>query len=402
MICAAVAGHQSRDDYWRHGSICEDYAAVECAVLAVGGWADAYVDAIFRLLAKLSARGAGLIGPWGHQWPQYGHPGPQVGFLQEAVRWWDHWLKGTRERRRWTGRCCARGCPRRSARRPTTPSDRVAGSPRPMSRRRARARCRLALTADGPDAPTVRRVRSAGARLRPRAAARPSASTPAPGARTRCPADMPLDQRRDDALSLSFDSGPLAERVEIFGNAVVALRVAGDRPAAFVVARLCDVWPDGASTLVARGVLNLCHHAGHDRPQPLTPGRAGRAHGLDEERRLRGPRRPPAAAGDLDQLLAVAVAVARAGRRSRSRTGGASTSRSRSARRRPADSDAARVRARRAGAAAGGQVAPRPDRGRFAIDPATGETTLRDPPGLRRRADASRAGWSTATTIRRR
>ena len=46
------AGHQSRDDYWRHGSVCEDYAALECAVLAVGGWADAYVDAIFRLLEQ--------------------------------------------------------------------------------------------------------------------------------------------------------------------------------------------------------------------------------------------------------------------------------------------------------------------------------------------------------------
>ena len=43
--------------------------------------------------SNLSCPRRGLIGPWGHQWPQYGHPGPQVGFLQEAVRWWDHWLK---------------------------------------------------------------------------------------------------------------------------------------------------------------------------------------------------------------------------------------------------------------------------------------------------------------------
>jgi hypothetical protein len=86
------------------------------------------------------------------------------------------------------------------------------------------------------------------------------------------PADMPLDQRRDDALSLSLDSEPLAERLEIFGKAEVRLRVAVDRPVAFAMARLCDVWPDGSSTMIARGVLNLCHRAGHDRPQPLTPG----------------------------------------------------------------------------------------------------------------------------------
>jgi putative CocE/NonD family hydrolase len=86
--------HQSRDGYWRQGSIREDYGALDCAVLAVGGWADAYVDAIFRMMEHLSVPRRALIGPWGHQWPQYGHPGPQVGFLREAVRWWDHWLKG--------------------------------------------------------------------------------------------------------------------------------------------------------------------------------------------------------------------------------------------------------------------------------------------------------------------
>ncbi len=32
--------HQTRDDYWRHGSVCEDYTAVGAAVLAVGGWHD--------------------------------------------------------------------------------------------------------------------------------------------------------------------------------------------------------------------------------------------------------------------------------------------------------------------------------------------------------------------------
>jgi predicted acyl esterase len=44
-------GHQRRDGYWKHGSVCEDYAAIECPVYAVGGWADAYRNAIPRLLA---------------------------------------------------------------------------------------------------------------------------------------------------------------------------------------------------------------------------------------------------------------------------------------------------------------------------------------------------------------
>ena len=127
------------------------------------------------------------------------------------------------------------------------------------------------------------------------------------------PADLPPDQRREDALSLSLDSAPLEDRIEIFGAPAVALRVASDRPTAFVVARLCDVAPDGASTLITRGVLNLCHRGGHDHPQALEPGRAVDITVHAEERRLRAARRSPPAPGDLHQLLAVAVAVARAG-----------------------------------------------------------------------------------------
>ena len=30
----------NRDSIWKHGSICEDFSEIECAVFAVGGWAD--------------------------------------------------------------------------------------------------------------------------------------------------------------------------------------------------------------------------------------------------------------------------------------------------------------------------------------------------------------------------
>ena len=86
--------HQRRDGYWKHGSVCEDYSAIECAVYAAGGWQDGYSDAIPRLLEGLDCPRKGLIGPWGHAWPEFGSPGPAIGFLQECVRWWDHWLKG--------------------------------------------------------------------------------------------------------------------------------------------------------------------------------------------------------------------------------------------------------------------------------------------------------------------
>lgn len=82
----AWLSHQTRDAYWRHGSIAEDYAAVTCPVLAVGGWADAYTNAVPRLLSWLGGPRRGVIGPWGHVFPERGVPGPAIGFLQECVR----------------------------------------------------------------------------------------------------------------------------------------------------------------------------------------------------------------------------------------------------------------------------------------------------------------------------
>jgi hypothetical protein len=84
---------------------------------------------------------------------------------------------------------------------------------------------------------------------------------------------MPPDQRAEDGLALSFTSAPLAEPVEILGFPEVTLAVAADRPNALLAVRLCDVAPDGASTLVTRGLLNLTHRDSHAEPTPLEPGR---------------------------------------------------------------------------------------------------------------------------------
>ena len=94
LMAATWIEHQHRDDYWKQGSVCEDYSAITAAVYAVGGWADGYSNAIPRLLAGLPGPKKGLIGPWAHAYPHVAQPGPQIGFLQEALRWWDHWLKG--------------------------------------------------------------------------------------------------------------------------------------------------------------------------------------------------------------------------------------------------------------------------------------------------------------------
>jgi hypothetical protein len=84
---------------------------------------------------------------------------------------------------------------------------------------------------------------------------------------------MPPDQREDDGKSLSFDSPPLSERMEILGAPVVSLALSADRPLAMLAVRLGDVSPDGSATRVSYGLLNLAHRDGHERPRPLVPGR---------------------------------------------------------------------------------------------------------------------------------
>lgn len=261
--------HQRRDDYWRHGSVGEDYDAIACPVFAVGGWADAYVDAIFRLLANLSVPRRALVGPWGHLWPEQGRPGPQIGFLQEAVRWWDEHLKGIDTGimeepmlRAWMQEAVP---PRvdyeeRPGRWIAEPA-----WPRPAADVDAEA-LELALDADGllpaPGAPGVLEHSS------PQTVGLDAGAWCAYGN----PADLPADQRADDARSLSLDSAPLEQRLELLGQPRVRLTLSADRPRAFVVARLCDVAPDGASTVITRGVLNLCHPHGHAEPVAIEPG----------------------------------------------------------------------------------------------------------------------------------
>jgi hypothetical protein len=84
--------------------------------------------------------------------------------------------------------------------------------------------------------------------------------------------DQADDQREDDALSLVFETPPLAEPVELLGAPVLTVELAADKPVAQLIARLCDVAEDGASLRVSFGVLNLTHRDSHAAPQPLVPG----------------------------------------------------------------------------------------------------------------------------------
>jgi len=84
---------------------------------------------------------------------------------------------------------------------------------------------------------------------------------------------LPEDQRPDDARSLCFDTPALETPLAILGAPVAELVVSADRPQAKLAIRLCDVWPDGASSRVTFMLFNLTHRDSHAEPRPLEPGK---------------------------------------------------------------------------------------------------------------------------------
>ncbi|EEE37998.1 X-Pro dipeptidyl-peptidase family protein [Rhodobacteraceae bacterium KLH11] len=256
--------HQTRDAYWQHGSVCEDFSAIQAATLAVGGWGDAYKNTVPLLVEQLDAPVKGIIGPWVHKYPHFATPEPRIGFLQEALRWWDHWLKGidtgvesdpdyraylmdgVRPARWYTERpghwiTEDRGA---TSHLPTVTlalSDKGLGEAGPLSAKiRSPHHCGL----DGGEYCAIW--------LGP---------------------DMPGDQRADDALSACFDSAPLDQDMDIVGAPRLRLRLGSDKAQAQIAVRLNHVHPDGASTRVTYGVLNLTHRDSHTAPTALTPGK---------------------------------------------------------------------------------------------------------------------------------
>jgi hypothetical protein len=257
--------HQRRDAYWKRGSVCEDYSAIGCPVYAVGGWTDAYTNTLPRLLANLTVPRKALIGPWAHAYPHFALPGPQIGFLQEMLRWWEYWLKGVS-----TGvmdepmlRAWMMESVKPASHHDVLPGRWIAESSWPSPRITPR---RLFLTDAG--------LRDEAAPLTLRAVCSPQTvgkhgGNWVPFGRGHDQAD---DQSEDDQRSLVFETQPLDAPIEILGAAIVTLDVASDRPMANLIVRLCDVHPSGESLRVSFGVLNLTHRNGHENPELLAPG----------------------------------------------------------------------------------------------------------------------------------
>lgn len=260
-------GHQRRDDYWKHASVCETPDAIEVPVLAVGGLLDEYRTTLFRLMDNANRRRSAdpespavhaLLGPWAHNYPHQAAPGPGIDFIAEALRWWDKWMNGIdngveaqpqlrayvpdstsvySDREARPGRWIAEQ---------TWPSPQITDTVLPTSE--------AEISALSPLDSTTLLGYQGGSWLQFGEAA-----------------GMAGDQAAEDARSYTCD-WELENGVEIVGTPTVRARLTSDRDRGVIAARLCDVAPDGSSRLVTIGLFNLTHHSSHEHPEALTPG----------------------------------------------------------------------------------------------------------------------------------
>jgi len=244
-------GQQQDGPYWLRNSLRTDYSRLRIPAFLITGWWDGYRDSVFRMAANARAPVRALIGPWNHTWPHHAVPGPAVEWRSHAVRWWEHWLKGIDSGlldepmanvyvQTW---------------RPPDPDltelpghwrSETALPPERTSSQVLYCGAARTLSAEpGPDESVqLRYVPSAGIEA------------------GHWWGELTVDQRGADAYSLTFDSAPLAEELEILGFCQVDIHGSADASPLNWFARVCDVAPDGTSTLVAGGGRS-------DRPDPM-------------------------------------------------------------------------------------------------------------------------------------
>ncbi|MDX6730721.1 MAG: uncharacterized protein QOC54_669 [Baekduia sp.] len=247
------AEHPDRDEYWRERVV--DAADIDVPMLSIGGWRDLFPQVMVDAFGGAQGPCKLLMGPWLHVHPDESDVAP-IDHLHHMLRWWDRWLRGqangvedeapvqfySQAEERWL---------QAAAWPPAADAD-----------------VRYALGADA-------------ALTTGEGAAGELAHTTDPTTGTAAGLwdpfglgiGLPLDQRADDAASLTFTTDPLPDGLRIAGSPRATLHVAVDEGEDLqLVVKLCDVAPDGGSSLITTGWLNGRHRTSDAVAEPIVAG----------------------------------------------------------------------------------------------------------------------------------
>ena len=261
--------HQVDGPYWRNGSLRPDYGRIQIPVFLIEGWHDGYANAMLRMYTQLSGPKKLLMGPWTHTPPHASVPGPRIDWMNEATRFFAHWLRNED-----TG--IMKEPPVQFYMQETHKPDR-------------RIDVIPGLWRGDPAFPTP----DAGERvfyLSEEGRLAPSQSAAAPTAFDAYDYECTVglnsaywsagsihfyladDQRPDESRSLVYTSPAFEEETHLLGWPQVILNVSSSAKVAAFVAKLAAVSPDGHSTLIVEGSINGTRRHSLSNPEPMTPG----------------------------------------------------------------------------------------------------------------------------------
>ncbi|GME78621.1 unnamed protein product [Ambrosiozyma monospora] len=260
--------HQTRDAYWKHGSICEDYFKVDIPVLSIGGWKDGYTTPVFRMADNLPhPESSCLVGPWIHEYPEVAAPGPAIGYQQLSLAWFKKYLYPEEK--------SDFSLPRLTA---------YLQDPSSIEDSSVYREGKWVSLTNPCEKKSISLFFNTNGQILTKEAVTSESPISFSGELSHglfrgnwCPfgfeGDFPADQRYEDSKCLCFDSEVFSEEIDLLGQPVAKFTVSSDKPLANLSVRLVDIYPDsGEHILISWGSLNLTHRISHEFPEQLTPG----------------------------------------------------------------------------------------------------------------------------------
>lgn len=250
--------HQRAGRFWREP--VRPIETLSVPTFLIGGFQDGYRDSIPRMLEKVKSPLKAWVGPWNHNYPNGSDYGPLYEWRDQAVRWFDYWLKG-----RDTG---VMKDPRllvylQHWHPPGSQNQDVPGEWR-SEQWPPRGLAPATFYLDSDHRLTHSKTQPGQDRLR---------YVPSVGVEAGFWwGELLSDQRSVDAFSLTYDSPALQDDLAILGRPHVALQVSADAPLADWFVRLLDVAPDGQVTMVTGAGLNGAQRDSKEQPEDLKPG----------------------------------------------------------------------------------------------------------------------------------
>ena len=253
--------HQHDGPFWRDR--VRPLSEITIPSFLIGGLQDGYRDNVPDMLMKSKAPIKAIVGPWNHSFPNDADFGPRVEWRDQAVRWFDYWLKG-----RDTG---VQDDPRlviyMQHWHPPDPNlQDVPGEWRREDVWPPKER-------EDHDFLPAERI----TRWRDSAAVRATHQlkyVPTIGVEAGFWwGELLSDPRPVDAFSLVYDSAPLENEVAILGRPHALLQASATAPLADWFARLSDVAPDGTVTQITGAGINGAQRESMSEPRDLEPGK---------------------------------------------------------------------------------------------------------------------------------